>query len=184
MHLRTVRLPVFLCPSDPSYNLKTFVLEAEGHGDDHFDDDHDHGALPMRLSIAHYVGVFGTEEIEDNPSRGNGAFFHNSRVGFADFLDGVSNTLLVGERCTRVGFSTWVGVVHGADEAMARVVGSTDHTPNHPASHLDDFASFHPTGAQFVFADGSVHLLPSNIDHAVYQALATRKGGEARHDFE
>ena len=40
------------------------------------------------------------------------------------------------------------------------------------------FKSYHPGGAQFVHADGSVHFIQENIEHLVYRAFATRNGGE------
>ncbi len=38
--------------------------------------------------------------------------------------------------------------------------------------------SFHPGGANFVFADGSVHLLKEGMNIRVLAALITRAGGE------
>ncbi len=38
--------------------------------------------------------------------------------------------------------------------------------------------SFHPGGANFLFADGSVHFLKAGMDIRVLAALATRAGGE------
>jgi prepilin-type processing-associated H-X9-DG protein len=38
--------------------------------------------------------------------------------------------------------------------------------------------SFHAGGANFLFADGSVHFLPAAIDIRVLAGLATRAGGE------
>jgi type II secretory pathway pseudopilin PulG len=40
------------------------------------------------------------------------------------------------------------------------------------------FKSLHPSGAQFVLADGSVHFISESIDHNVYRGLATRNGDE------
>ena len=40
------------------------------------------------------------------------------------------------------------------------------------------FGSYHPAGAGFAFADGSVRWLDDTLDLAVLQALATRQGGE------
>jgi len=40
------------------------------------------------------------------------------------------------------------------------------------------FRSRHPSGSQFVMADGSVHFVAQNINHATYRALCTRNGGE------
>jgi hypothetical protein len=69
-------------------------------------------------------------------------------------------------------------VIPEANAAFARIVGSTDHSPNSPAAHFDDFGSYHATGAHFVMADNSVRLVPSTIDLSIYQAMATRQGGE------
>ena len=62
------------------------------------------------------------------------------------------------------------------------------NTISDPDGGLDDFSSRHPGGANFVFADGSVHFLkdvPSDNASGAYtppgikfQALTTRAGGE------
>jgi prepilin-type processing-associated H-X9-DG protein len=38
--------------------------------------------------------------------------------------------------------------------------------------------SFHPGGANFVFADGTVHFLSAGINIRILAALITRAGGE------
>ena len=46
-------------------------------------------------------------------------------------------------------------------------------------SIYDDCAfSWHPGGAMFVFADGSVHFLPYEIDLLTYQNLGDRNDGQ------
>ncbi|MFP6603180.1 MAG: DUF1559 domain-containing protein [Pirellulaceae bacterium] len=40
------------------------------------------------------------------------------------------------------------------------------------------FKSMHKGGSQFVFADGSVHLLAETIDYLTYQRLGCRRDGE------
>jgi len=156
---RQTSVPFFLCPTDPG-------------GADTFDD------LGVTVARANYVGVFGSEEIEDDPSNGDGVLYHNSQTRFADITDGLSNTFMVGERSSQLEKSTWVGVISGGDEAMARIVGSADHTPNSPSAHFDDFSSLHPGGTMFLLSDGSVRFIPETIDHAVYVGAATRGGGE------
>jgi len=174
---RTTSLPVFRCPSDIGPPM--FELDAED------------GSGPLlKLATGNYVGVFGTLEIEEcegaGPGvvcRGDGVFHHNSRIRFSEIRDGLSQTIAAGERSSRLGGSTWVGMVSGGEESMVRIVGTADHTPNHPSSHFDDFGSYHPTGSQFVLADGSVRFISENVNLRVYQSLATRAAGDIAGEF-
>ena len=179
-------VPTFLCPSDPmrSPNFIIYGGHVGGHGSadvhEHDDDETvDEGTPLFRVGRTHYVGVFGVSEIDELPDNGEGGFYRNSYLTLAAFNDGLSNTLIVGERNTKRGSSTWTGVVPEANSAFARFLGTGDHTPNHPDHHFDDFSSYHPVGAHFVLGDCSVRRINNNIDHAVYQALLTRCGGEA-----
>lgn len=185
-------VPNYICPSDPGQRV--FMLAGGGHDDEHEDEheheheeeehfhDHEHsideGTPLFKISKSNYVGVFGPTEIEDSPSDGAGVFFHNSQITFAHVRDGLSNTLFVGERHSRFGHSLWQGVVPGANEAMARIVGVADHAPNDEGHHYDDFSSAHPSGAHFLVGDGSVRILNDEIEVGLYRALSTRAGGE------
>jgi prepilin-type N-terminal cleavage/methylation domain-containing protein len=169
---RETVLPLLLCSSDG--HAKQFTIGA----DDALGANIDGGTPLFKIARSNYVGMFGTLEVEDEASNGDGVFFHNSRVRFAEITDGLSNTLVVGERNAAFGGSLWAGVVDGAAEAMVRIVGVADHTPNHPSLHFDDFASYHPSGVHFLVGDGSVRRFNDSIDHGVYQGLATRAGGE------
>ncbi len=170
--VRTANLEIFYCPSDVSAE-RTFMLDKET------------GGALVQLSKSNYVGMFGTEEVEDceglgpgHQCTGDGVFFHNSQLTFGAVTDGLSNTILIGERSSKLGFSTWVGSVSGGEEAMVRVVGITDHPPNDDHAHFDDFSSNHAAGANFLMGDDSVHLFNNSIDIDVYRALSTRAGGE------
>ncbi len=168
---RVTPLAIYLCPSDPG----TLVWELE---------DEVGGDVLVELAKSNYVGVFGTFDIEDAPAAGEGLFFHNSRLRFAQIVDGLSKTLAVGERSSFLGHSTWTGVVPHGEEAMDRILGICDLPPNpNPNDYdeedeMDDFSSYHMTGTQFVFADGSVRWIAEDINLNVYHALATRAGGE------
>ncbi|MCI0683425.1 MAG: DUF1559 domain-containing protein [Gemmataceae bacterium] len=158
---RVHRLQIFLCPSDA--HVGTFVPDGAS------------------VSIAHgnYAGVFGNLEIEDGPGNGNGMFYRNSRLRFADLVDGSSNTFLVGERSSNLSKATWTGALAGIDESQALVLGTCDHLPNDlAAAHAEDFWSRHAQGVNFLFGDGSVHNIHNSISEDVYRALSTRAGGE------
>ena len=175
---RVTALEVYRCPSD--VGDRTFVLQAGpiyvGSGG---------GFTPTELATGNYLGVFGTIDFHDICSgpdcQGNGTFFLNNGVRFADIQDGLSQTLVVGERCSKLAPSTWVGMVTGGEHAVARVVGAATYPPNseqQPEHYFHNFSSFHPSGTQFLAADGSAKLIVETIELSVYQALCTRGLGE------
>lgn len=197
--IREQVIATYICPSDNSPNLFA-IAEGGDHDDHHDDDDHDHLGDPhddddhddhghdhepgvnvdaegeplFQIAKTNYVGVYGTFDIHEDLYRGDGLFYGNSRLRFRDILDGLSQTLMVGERDSRLGGSVWHGVIHDANEPAARVVGVADHVPNSPAGHFEDFSSRHPGGAQFILSDGSARLLTEWIDLEVFHALTTR----------
>jgi prepilin-type N-terminal cleavage/methylation domain-containing protein/prepilin-type processing-associated H-X9-DG protein len=190
-------IPGFLCPSDTGAGKPTFMPGEEGGADnDHQHPDQTTGATTYARS--NYVGMFGSnsweaheaeehgpgEEEEHHeegePYGGNGMFFANSRMPFRHVTDGLSKTIMVGERDSRLGGSLWIGMVEGLAEPIGRVVAHGHHAPNgNPAEqHFGDFSSRHVAGANVVFADGHCDFIAESIDTKVYQALCTRKGGE------
>jgi prepilin-type N-terminal cleavage/methylation domain-containing protein len=172
--VRETPLPILLCPSD---GVKSTFTIYGGLGSVEFG-NMDVGTSLFDVGRTNYVGVFGTDEIEVAPDKGNGTFFFNSKMGLSDLSDGLSNTLIVGERQSRLGGSTWTGVINGANNAKARIVGIGDHTPNHKDHHFDDFTSKHPVGVHFLLGDGSVKRLSDSIHMDVYRGLITRNGNE------
>jgi prepilin-type N-terminal cleavage/methylation domain-containing protein/prepilin-type processing-associated H-X9-DG protein len=161
--VRVKHLAVFRCPSDE--RIDTFIVDSTD-------------GRQTEVAHSNYVGLFGNNEIEDNPNAGNGLFFRNSRVRIPDVTDGLSNTLAVGERSSNLSKATWTGVVPRAEAGPSLTLGSADHTPNDPAAHKEDFWSRHPQGVNFLFADGSVRNIHNHIHRPTWLGLATRAGGE------
>lgn len=185
-------ISVFACPSDDGPDVFE-IHEGDGHDHDHDhftgstggnfrSDDEPH--VLFSIAKSNYAGVFGTFEIHDDPYRGDGVFYGNSETRFRDVTDGLSNTLMIGERSSELMQSIWHGNIPEAEAHYARILGIADHhAPNHPEAHLDDFRSYHPGGVNFLRADVSVFFLAETVDEEVYRGMATRNGGEVLGEF-
>ena len=171
-------LSVYRCPSDTAA--------------DTWDLNDTSAAFLVTLASSNYPGHFGTLELDacamtpNQQCLGDGFLFHNSSVRFRDITDGLSSTFLAGER--RSGDpgdfnTTWVGAPPNGEDALARVLGAADHTPNHPDNHLDDFSSQHTGGCHMLAGDGAVHFVSENIDDGIWKGLGTRRGDELIGEF-
>jgi prepilin-type N-terminal cleavage/methylation domain-containing protein len=179
---RVTVIDIYRCPSDAGSS--TFLLGGGGPSVGG-------GApLPMELAANNYIGVFGTLDYHDvcdpsggayNGCQGDGTFFLNRGLPFAEIRDGLSNTLAVGERSSQWAPSTWVGVVTGGEHAPARITGIALFPPNSEEEeehYSHNFSSRHPSGTQFLAADGSVKLIAETIQTTTYHALCTRARGD------
>ena len=173
---RQRHLEVFLCPADRVSKSGTVAM-----GDELY-------------AMGSYVANFGPPDLDDTQEKRDGVFSRNSRTELRDVTDGLSKTLMVGERNNgpfRSGAShgnhfeyetTWIAAVRDiddpADDHGHMVLFQTGHTPNSPQSDDRDVSAPHSGVAQFLFCDGSVFSVSESIDPAVYTALGTRAGGE------
>lgn len=179
IHLKTV-IPTFLCPSDTGESIFEIGAEADAEEGTNVDQ----GPKLFQIAKSNYLAVFGTLEIDEFPYAGDGSFYGNSRTRMSDLVDGVSNTILFGERSSRLGGSVWHGYLPDVQAPGARFLGTTDHVPNSTEGHFDDFSSRHTGGVHFVFGDCSTRMISNSIRLEIYQGLATRAGAEITGELE
>src|SRR5260370_15617987 len=165
--------------------VPTFVCPADGRTVS--------GALPgsQPAAFTHYLGVSGERT-------GDGVLVPDKRIRLDDIRDGASQTLMVGERppSSNGRYGWWyagVGQSFDGSADMHMSVRETNRSvyakncplgPYHyqigqPNSICDTFHywSLHASGANFLFADGSVRFLSYSAD-PIMPALATPAGGE------
>ena len=151
-----------------------------------------------RGACGDYAGVreIDTRLVElglvDRAANYQGVLTENYLTRLADITDGASQTILVTEcagrpKLWRAGRpvpgiyapgGAWVGgtLIFGQ--------GSTPDGATKPGpcaincTNDREVYSFHPAGANAVFADGSVHFLKADIDIRIFARLVTRAGGE------
>ncbi|HUE13052.1 MAG TPA: DUF1559 domain-containing protein [Planctomycetaceae bacterium] len=179
----TMPLSAFTCPSD--VYLETFTISVDPNGN----------PLPTPVTVArgNYVGVNGNNGVTGNQATNDGAFLEDHSFRPRDITDGLSQTFFISERCHNMSDTTWTGAVTNAgvvdhrDPSVGAIEGSAalvlghcgPHPPNNPeVTDADALASMHPIGVNFLFGDGSVQYVNSFIDLSIYDALATRSGGE------
>ena len=173
--------PLFVCTSDPrALQPQGIVILFE----------------PLLAGITSYLGIPGLSGFYDGDN--SGMLVRDQTIQVQDVTDGLSNTIMVGERPPPyVPSAGWFagngidglgisGVILGAQE-----LSFATETLQCPSSYVGlvpgqiqngcdqaHYWSFHPGGCPFLFADGSVQFL-SYSANSVFAALATRNGGEA-----
>lgn len=178
---RTAAVSYLRCPSDPRQEpIEVSDFQSGG----------------IALSRGNYVSCYGNVPFlgmdAGMPGRGNGMFYRNSRTRNCDIQDGLSHTLMVGERSVAKSISTWVGILPGATWKSANDGGSPpsnlptalvlghackDHPPSSENGVAEDFSSAHIDGINVLFADGSIHCVSGNVNMAVYPYTASIRDG-------
>jgi prepilin-type N-terminal cleavage/methylation domain-containing protein/prepilin-type processing-associated H-X9-DG protein len=172
----TTVLPLFICPAD-SRAANPDVFGRSGHP-----------------AFTSFLGVEGTDLRTKD-----GVLFLDSSVRLSDITDGTSNTLLVGERPPSADgvfgwwYAGWGQAKEGSCDMVLGVQERNVYSPWGVGCSLGPYAfapgrldnqcdafhfwSLHAGGANFAFADGSLHFL-SYSAAPIMPALATRAGGE------
>jgi prepilin-type processing-associated H-X9-DG protein len=162
------RLAVLVCPSDTSSPLSDVYA-------------------PVVAATSSYAFVQGSLGPSVHPTvtkfENNGLFLYVLRRQAKQVIDGLSHTMMLGEVVlsdTWESSNTWSYALANAD-----CLRTTDHPLNtrpgvEKAIERQNgaFASQHPGGALFVFADGHVRWLAEQIELDIYQASSTMHGAE------
>ena len=170
-------VPTYICPGDARVFSTQFAPKDK-----------------IFVAFTSYLGVSGKDYTTND-----GVLFRDSRIRFADITDGLSNTLLAGERPPSADFQFgwWYAgagqrftgsadMILGVEEQNILLVtagscppGSYQFAPGRFSNQCDmfHFWSPHSGGAQFLYCDGTVHFL-TNAAAPIVPALASRSGNE------
>jgi prepilin-type N-terminal cleavage/methylation domain-containing protein/prepilin-type processing-associated H-X9-DG protein len=134
-----------------------------------------------------------------------GPFAHNSwAANLRDITDGTENVIAMGEfrpECVATEDPTfWSASANFLNTVMpiniATCSGATYNTAGqvekwvpgitwvYPFSDSEGFRSKHPSGAQFLFCDGSVHFLNEFMQYDLYERLGDRRDGRPITKFD
>jgi prepilin-type N-terminal cleavage/methylation domain-containing protein len=185
---RQTKMSLFLCPT--SIDSDRPIVLRDSSGRDVLND----------VAPGQYIASAGQYDVGDSAASNNGVFYRNSRIGPDGVLDGLSQTLLAGERSRNLADATWLGAVPGVvnctnprwrirecEPSNTLVLGHTGpdpetqrwvDVPNYKGAGVDDFWSLHPGGCSFALCDGSVRFIKETVNPRIFSYLSTRAGSE------
>jgi len=201
--LYSARVPTLECPSHPEAGSRS-THTPDGTG---FYDRRNAVRTSYFFSTGVYTDYNASYATYSRDLR-RGMFGNDGAAKFRDVLDGLSNSIAMGEGAggrhkTSTHYGPWgmSGVhtgVHG--RVVAGVVnGQLAPTPGHAQdwginaiwrndpdrqSYAWVFNSLHRGGAHFTLGDGSVRFLTESIDYLLFCRLAYIADGEVINDFE
>lgn len=184
----------FFCPSDAMKQQSPFVEQT-------------HYMAGLEVGLTNYKGVLGSNfcwgPYAHSGANGNCEPWQfgdglmtplawHAKKKQASIVDGLSNTLMVGEQTWSAATANCNTNCYGLGFAYAHTIEASATCALPPNARQPDgtefaqtdfegrngFRSRHPGGVQFGYADGSVHFVANNVELAIYRALATIAGKE------
>jgi prepilin-type N-terminal cleavage/methylation domain-containing protein len=120
----------------------------------------------------------------------HGLLFLNSKVRFADIVDGSSKTLLLSEVLVDPNDLGWVSGTRAtlrntsvieepkSNRSLSDSGQGKQEKDKLPPLFVGGFGSHHPGGVNAEFADGSARFISATIDHDVLRQMGNRADGE------
>jgi len=191
---RQTRLSVLICPSAPDQNRYTeYDKDGVKIGDD---------IAPCNYGVV-TSGTAGNGNAENHnylddgsypgTARFNGPFVQNFCLPASEYLDGLSNTVGVGERYRNAASAADNEKLRqyfclgspNSQNLHAAFLGSVGTTFNDTTGSYGfaGFQSAHTGGVQFLLMDGSVRFISENIARETRGALGSRAAGETVGEF-
>jgi len=172
--LALVQTPLagYICPSDSGPVLN--------------EDTTPYGST-QKLARSNYLGIMGSQTVDESTDKGTGTMFQKSKIRFGDIIDGTTNTFLLGERdSVKHRGCLWAGTQKSWSSSRHSNILSTQGVNEIiNGTHINCFSSQHPGGSQFGMADGSVRFVSETIDSfeatddtmGTFQRLGNRNDG-------
>lgn len=189
-------IKIYLCPSTPDRGAVTSAVAKSPRPAMTF-------AIPP--APTDYEAIMGVQSVVNptlysSASTNRSAMFRNSQVRIPHIYDGTHTTILIVEtagrpltyrgRTPRPDILNDQGICWADSEGGYSLDGSNEDgslqglgptlTPRAiNATNFNEPYSFHPGGANFLFADGHVQFIDEKISLGIFAAFCTRSGGEA-----
>ncbi|EAQ79270.1 DUF1559 domain-containing protein [Blastopirellula marina] len=199
INLTGTYLPAFICPTDNPPKLVTsgsFVSGASNYSGvlGRFDTAEAGTAYSPNVPAVSGGALYYRTDAVNETYRPEGVMGPKG-FRFRDITDGLSNTLLVGEKSQKISKNAggWAGARYDrclgcSYGCLFGVVGVVDFSINEDGGAAGwrrerVFTSRHPGGAQFALCDGSVRFLPETIDADTYLWLGQRNDGQVVDEY-
>ena len=189
LHALASIIPTYMCPADPRENAGGLYK-----------------ASTVAFAMTSYLGLLGKRQGDASfgalgvfrgfVAEGNEIIIQTTPVKTSHITDGLSTTLMVGERPPSSDnmYGAWAGInfdssmwaintlspVYDDRGAQHRCLVPSYFSPGDLTDycHVNHFWSFHYGGGNWLMCDGSVHFMDYSAGTTVIPVLATIRGGE------